>query len=96
MLSGPRELVGVVWDEAEGEVLPADRLKPFVEVLPTPAMRPELRRFVERVAGYTLAPPGAVLRMTMSVAEALLPPRPGKSARRPRPGSRCSPRSRRR
>ena len=73
---GPRELVGVVWDEAEGEVLPADRLKPFAGVLPTPAMRPELRRFVERVAGYTLAPPGAVLRMTMSVAEALLPPRP--------------------
>src|SRR4029077_9224512 len=56
--------------------LPAERLKPIIETLPTPRLRPELRRFVERVAGYTLASPGAVLRMTMSVPEALQPPRP--------------------
>src|SRR5439155_87373 len=30
-------------------------------------------RFVERVAAYTLTPPGMVLRMAMSVEEALLP-----------------------
>src|SRR5262249_23678913 len=40
------------------------------------ALRPELRRFIERVAAYTMAPPGTVLRMAMSVAEALQPPRP--------------------
>src|SRR5205823_14406638 len=45
-------------------------------VLPAPPLRPELRRFVERVAAYTLAPRGAVLRMTMSIEEALLPPAP--------------------
>ena len=44
--------------------------------MPAPPLQPELRRFVERVAAYTMAPPGAVLRMAMSVAEALLPPRP--------------------
>ena len=78
---GPRRLVGVVWDGgvawAEGDgALPADRLKPLLEIMPTPPLQPELRRFVERVAAYTLAPPGAVLRMTMSVTEALLPPPP--------------------
>jgi primosomal protein N' (replication factor Y) (superfamily II helicase) len=72
---GTRLLVGAVWDGAGGE-LPVERLKTIVETLPVPNLRPELRRFVERVAAYTMAPPGAILRMMMSVAEALEPPRP--------------------
>jgi primosomal protein N' (replication factor Y) len=72
---GVRRLVGVVWGGADGE-LPVERLKPVVEELPIPRMRPELRRFVERVATYTMAPPGSVLRMTMSVGDAVQPPRP--------------------
>ena len=72
---GVRSLVGVVWSGADGE-LPVERLKPVVEALPIPRLRPELRRFVERVAAYTMAPTGSVLRMTMSVADALQPPRP--------------------
>src|SRR5438552_14240424 len=71
---GGRSLVGVVWDGAGGE-LPAERLKPVIEILPVPRLPAELRRFIERVAAYTMAPPGAVLRMAMSVPEALLPPR---------------------
>ncbi|HEV8679305.1 MAG TPA: primosomal protein N' [Stellaceae bacterium] len=76
---GPRRLVGVVWEmsgEESPPSVPAERLKPVGEILSTPPLRPELRRFVERVAGYTLSPPGAVLRMAMSVEEALLPPPP--------------------
>jgi primosomal protein N' (replication factor Y) len=76
---GSRRLIGVVWDgEGGGEnrAVPEDRLKPIVEVLPTPLLRPELRRFVDRVAAYTLAPPGVVLKMAISVEEALLPPPP--------------------
>src|SRR6202045_2610448 len=72
---GQRSLAGVVWDGA-GDGLPDERLKPVIETLPTPRLQPELRRFVERVAAYTMAPPGSVLRMTMSVPEALLSPRP--------------------
>src|SRR6201981_2113986 len=72
---GVRSLVGVVWGGADGG-RPAERLKPVVEELPIPRLRPELRRFVERVAAYTMAPPGSVLRMTMSVPEALQAPRP--------------------
>ncbi|MGD9617396.1 MAG: primosomal protein N' [Alphaproteobacteria bacterium] len=70
---GSRRVIGVVWDgQSDGEV-PAERLKPVIEILPTPPLRPELRRFIDRVAAYTLAPLGAVLRMAMSVEAALLP-----------------------
>ncbi len=69
---GSRRLIGVVWEEGGGE-LPVERLKPVLDILPTPRLRPEMRRFVERVAAYTLTPPGMVLRMAMSVEEALLP-----------------------
>jgi primosomal protein N' (replication factor Y) len=72
---GGRSLVGVVWDGAEGEIA-ADRLKPVAEILPLRRLTPELRRFVDRAAAYTMAPAGAVLHMTMSVGEALEPPRP--------------------
>src|SRR3984957_14151145 len=72
---GPRQVVGVVWD-GDGEDVDEARLKPVGEILPTPALPEELRRFVDRVAAYTLAPPGAVLRMTMSIEAALTPPAP--------------------
>ena len=72
---GPRRIVGVVWD-GDGEDVDEARLKPVGEILPTPALPEELRRFVDRVAAYTLAPPGAVLRMTMSIEAALIPAAP--------------------
>src|SRR5580704_9272935 len=72
---GPRKLIGVVW-EGEGDDVAEERLRPIVEVLPTPPLPAELRRFIDRVAGYTLAPPGMVLRMVMSIEAALLPPAP--------------------
>ena len=71
---GRARLVGVVWEGDDDDTVPPERLKSLDDVLPTPRLPAELRRFVERVAGYTLAPPGAVLRMSMSVGEALLPP----------------------
>ncbi len=76
---GGRSLVGVVWDEPEDEretELAVDRLRTVGETLPLPPLASSLRRFVGRVAAYTMAPPGAVLRMSMSVAEAFQPLRP--------------------
>jgi primosomal protein N' (replication factor Y) len=75
---GPRLVPGVVWDGAVGEIAEA-KLRDVEEVLDAPPLNEELRRFVDWVAAYTLAPPGAVLRMTMSVADALVPPRPGRA-----------------
>ena len=74
---GGRELAGVVW-EPDGEMgtIAAPRLKAVAlryDLPPLPAVE---RRFVEWVAAYTLSPPGAVLRMALSVPQALDPPRP--------------------
>jgi primosomal protein N' (replication factor Y) len=67
-------MIGVVWDGTPDPGLPASRLKDVIEALDVPPMTPSLRRFVEWVAAYTLSPPGAVLRMAMSVPAALDPP----------------------
>src|ERR1700688_3785577 len=72
---GPRQLIGVVW-EGEADDVPAQRLKPIAELLAAPPLPAELRRFIERVAAYTLAPPGMVLSMAMRSEAALLPPPP--------------------
>jgi primosomal protein N' (replication factor Y) len=71
---GGRTLVGVVWGEGTGAV-ESGKLKAIVERLPAPPLRAELRRLVDWVANYTMSPPGAVLRMAMSVPDALLAPR---------------------
>jgi primosomal protein N' (replication factor Y) (superfamily II helicase) len=71
---GRRETVGVVWGEGTGEV-PRAKLRDIVEILPALPMADALRRFVDWVAAYTLTPPGAVLRMAMSVPSALEAPR---------------------
>jgi primosomal protein N' (replication factor Y) len=59
---GKRETVGVVWGEGSGEV-PAAKLRDIVAILPALPMADSLRRFVDWVSAYTLAPPGAVLRV---------------------------------
>ena len=76
---GARLATGVVWATiahgAPGGVSP-DRLKDVtgrLDALPLPEGN---RRLVDWMAAYTLAPPGAVLRMAMSVPDALLPPKP--------------------
>ncbi len=72
---GRREVVGVVWGPARGDVAET-KLRAVVDRLPAPPMPQVLRQFVEWVAAYALSPAGAVLRMAMSVPAALEPPRP--------------------
>ena len=66
---GKRETLGVVWGAGTGEVA-REKLRHVIEVLPAPAMAGPLRRLVDWVAAYTVSPPGAVLRMAMSVPSA--------------------------
>jgi primosomal protein N' (replication factor Y) len=80
---GRREVAGVVWDAAaEPAALDEARLRPVVARLDVPALPEVSRRFVDWVADYVMAPPGAVLRMAMSVPAALVPPRPVAAWRR--------------
>ena len=71
---GKREVIGVVWGEGAGEV-DAGRIKPIHRRLDCPPLPEVTRKFVDWVASYTLASPGAVLKMAMSVPAALEPAR---------------------
>ncbi|MBL6954845.1 MAG: primosomal protein N' [Alphaproteobacteria bacterium] len=76
---GRRTVVGVVWGEGSADPdggVGHNRLRPIAHRIPAPGMEEVTRRFVEWLADYTCASPGAVLRMTMSVPAALEPPRP--------------------
>jgi primosomal protein N' (replication factor Y) len=71
---GPRQLLGAVW---EPERLPSDaevgdnRLRPLLAAADVPPIRAPLRRLIEWTADYYLAPPAAVLRMTLASTSAL-------------------------
>ena len=50
-------------------------MKDVADKLDVPPLKPELRKFVDWVADYTLAPRGMVLRMTLRMGEHLGPAR---------------------
>ena len=72
---GKRDMIGVVWGPATGDV-DAAKLRPVDGALDAPPMPDQIRSFVDWVASYTLSTPGAVLRMAMRSPDALEPPRP--------------------
>lgn len=68
---GRQTLVGVVWGEGMQDV-PAAKIKPIEEVLShVPPMQEGMRKTIDWVSRYTLAPRGMVLKMALPVAEAL-------------------------
>src|SRR5262249_51248008 len=69
---GPREATGVVWaDNAAPNPRLDNRLKDIEEKLDVPPLQPELRRFIDWVANYTLGARGMVLRMCLRRGEHL-------------------------
>ncbi len=59
---GPRQVPGVVWGPATGEV-PEGRLRPVTRRLDAAPMTAEMRAFLARAADYTLTPLSAMLRL---------------------------------
>ena len=75
-LGAARSPPAVVWAENPAPNPRLDnRLKDVEGKLDLPPLRPELRRFVDWVAGYTLSPRGMVLRMALRMGEHLGPAR---------------------
>ncbi|MGE3148916.1 MAG: primosomal protein N' [Pseudorhodoplanes sp.] len=72
---GPRACTGVVWGEGDPRPGLHNRLKDVADKLDVPPLKPELRRFVDWVSDYTLAPRGMILRMTLRMGEHLGPAR---------------------
>ncbi|WP_338016730.1 replication restart helicase PriA [Oleomonas cavernae] len=65
---GPRLITGVVWDGAGEGVIAAARLRPVAAAHDIVPMREKLRRFLDWMAGYTMNPPGMVLRHFINAA----------------------------
>ncbi|HXP97752.1 MAG TPA: primosomal protein N' [Telmatospirillum sp.] len=74
---GARHVCGVVWGAGLGMV-PAEKRRAVSQPMDLPPLPLASRQLVDWVAAYTLSPPGAVLKMVMSVPAALepLPPEP--------------------
>src|SRR5665647_717162 len=70
------ETTGVVWAENDNpNPRLHNRMKDVVGKLDVPPLKPELRHFVDWVAGYTLSARGMVLRMALRMGEHLGPGR---------------------
>lgn len=61
-----REVVGVVWGLREGQ---GGNLKKVTEVLDVPRLPPTMRKFLDWVAWYTLAPKGSALAMGLKLPD---------------------------
>ena len=71
---GPRQLLGAVWEPEHlrsATEVGDNRLRPLLAVADVPPLRAALRRLIEWTAAYYLAPPAAVLRMTLASTSAL-------------------------
>jgi len=71
---GPRRILGVVWEDEsfpDVETVGDNRLRPMLGVAPVPPLPAPLRRLIEWVADYYMAPVAAVLRMALSSGSAL-------------------------
>jgi primosomal protein N' (replication factor Y) len=71
---GKRTADGVVWGAGEGD-LPDNKVRDVLSRLDCPPLPEISRRFVDWVAAYTLHQKGGVLKMAMSVRDALQPPK---------------------
>ncbi|MDG1286275.1 MAG: primosomal protein N' [Rickettsiales bacterium] len=71
---GSREIYGVVWGEAEGKTPDAKLKMIAAKAEHLPPMTEPMREFIDWVAWYTMAPKGSVLKMALSVPDALHTP----------------------
>ena len=67
---GARQALGVVWTD-NVTIKPGlhNRMKEVEEKLDLPPLKPELRKFVDWVSGYTLSPRGMILRMCLRMGD---------------------------
>jgi len=68
---GPNERTGVVWEIVPDQ--PDRKLKPLLDVFPTPPMGEAMRRFITFCARYNVAGPGKVLAMVLRSRGGLSP-----------------------
>lgn len=70
---GNRKLIGVVWENVAESEVDQSKLKAIAEKIEIPSLQAPLLAFIKWTAAYTYSPPGAVLKMAISIKEALVP-----------------------
>ncbi len=82
---GNRSVPAVVWDDGEPseEPIPEHRLKPIAECYDVPPMRAPLRRLVDWIAAYTLAPPARCCAWRLDRLKRSTRPKRGAAMSRP-------------
>ncbi len=78
---GGRNVPGVVWGGGGKEKVAANKLKPLFSRYDMPPMPEAQRKFLDWAAHYTMSPPGAFLKLALSVPGALEPPKQVKAYR---------------
>jgi primosomal protein N' (replication factor Y) len=70
---GPRQITGIVWEPERlpAQEVPAEKLRPILEIIPVPPLSAPLRRLIEWTADYYCASPSSVARMVISSGGAL-------------------------
>jgi len=71
---GSREISGVVWGQAAGDVSPK-KLKAIISKYDIDPMPEAHRKFIDWVAGYTVSMKGSVLKMALSAPAGLMTPK---------------------
>ncbi|MBB5092544.1 primosomal protein N' (replication factor Y) [Pseudochrobactrum saccharolyticum] len=69
---GPREVAGIVTDDASDQVDPK-KLKSILHVFDCPPVSRDMLRFIRWTADYTLSPPGMVAKMVLRAPAAFDP-----------------------
>ncbi len=76
-----KEMVGVVWEDSKARPsVGDDKLRPVISALDLPPLPGDHCAFIDWVADYTLAPKGAVLKLTMNTAAVFRPARARKQS----------------
>lgn len=68
---GREEQFGVVWKKGKSSNLDDSKIKKVSEIISYPPLSPELMKFIAWVADYNMSPIGLVLKMALSVKDAL-------------------------
>ena len=75
---GNRMIEGIVTAPVTTAEVAPDKIKPIADILPCPLLPPSLLDLVDFMADYYMVPAGAVLKMVLSVPDALTPETPAK------------------
>lgn len=75
---GKREVPGVVWGDAADDIK-ASKIKPILSRFNLPPMPAAQRQFIDWASHYVMAPKGSVLKLTLSVQDALKADKPMKA-----------------